>query len=641
MNILHTEEFLKNGPSGRIHFLLDGGRCISRAYEKSDTVGIELLLPRFYGADSVFVEFFDESCSKMEKKIELKWFGTDGSCDVYQIDDIQDGLNVGLYFCKINVSSVFGALFGYKSGEGIFFTHDAYKSADIQFTISDFKYKLDKKLQGGIIYHVFVDRFARGGNVPQRVDAVVSNDWDVGVPEYPEYPGAPLKNNTFFGGTLYGIIDKLDYIASLGTTLLYLSPIFEAYSNHKYDTGDYMKVDDMFGGDAALELLITEASRRGIGIILDGVFNHTGADSIYFNKYGKYNSLGAYQSKDSEYYSWYEFQSHPDRYTSWWGIEILPRINTRKPECADYFIKDGGVISKYAKMGIRGIRLDVADELSDNFISDIKSTLESYSGSSLLYGEVWEDASSKIAYGERKKYYLGRELDGVMNYPLREGLIAFLKGEGMEKLSYALREVMQNAPKRVRDMQMNVIGTHDTVRIITSLGGDSPEGYTNSQLRTKRMTKEQYELGVKRLKLAYTALATLPGIPAIFYGDEVGLEGYSDPFNRMPYPWGKENRELLEHYKTLGNIRRKNSIYRAGEFSLLHLEGEVLVFSRYDKKNSYVTVLNSSNKAVSLKFTSLAKPQITGGVRNVEFEISPLTSEIFKVKFGESLEITI
>lgn len=192
------------------------------------------------------------------------------------------------------------------------------------------------------------------------------------MPEYPAYPGAPLKNNRFYGGTLLGIIDKLEYIRSLGVDTIYLSPIFDAASNHKYDTADYMSVDSMFGGEKAFKALIKKAHEYGIGIILDGVFNHTGSDSIYFNKYGHYKTLGAYQSKKSKYYSWYDFKNYPDEYTAWWGIDILPRIHPDKPDCRKYFVGKDGVIAKYASMGIDGFRLDVADELSDDFIAEIK-----------------------------------------------------------------------------------------------------------------------------------------------------------------------------------------------------------------------------------------------------------------------------
>ena len=210
-------------------------------------------------------------------------------------------------------------------------------------------------------------------------------------------------------------------------------------------------------------------------------------------------------------------------------------------------------------MGIYGFRLDVADELSDDFIAKIKNRLTG-KGESVLYGEVWEDASNKIAYDKRKKYYLGTELDGVMNYPVRVGIIDYLSGKGTDKLRYALTDVTANAPDRVLHTQMNLLGTHDTPRILTLLGGVSAEGKTNAQLSRIRMTAKARSKAIKRLKTAYTILATLPGIPAIFYGDEAGLEGYSDPFNRMPYPWGDESEELIAHYRKLGEIRSKNSV---------------------------------------------------------------------------------
>lgn len=638
MNFLRIGSYSEGSLSGRVKALLGSASAFGNAFEKKDNAGIQLLLPRYAGAFSVFLEFYDESCKTLVKAIPLLWERAEGGCDVYCARSVTECLDVGLYFYKVVADTVYGRLFGYKEKGKIIFSKDAYRSANIQFSVCEFKYPAPEHKYGGIIYHIFVDRFARGADVKLRDDAVMISDWDGGIPEFPEYPGAHLQNNTFFGGTLLGVVDKLDYIFSLGIDTIYLSPIFEAYSNHKYDTGDYMKVDGMFGGDGALELLISEAKRRGIGIILDGVFNHTGADSIYFNRYGRYGSLGAYQSKESPYYSWYHFDSHPGEYTSWWGIEILPRIHPDVPDCGDYFVKDGGVISKYAKMGVDGFRLDVADELSDKFISDIKTALEKERVGSVLYGEVWEDASNKIAYSTRKKYYLGQELDGVMNYPLRKGIISFLLGDGTDELEYALTDVMENAPKRVRDLQMNIIGTHDTERIITVLGGERSNGYTNAELSVKKMTPSEYKKGKARLKMAYTALSTLPGIPAIFYGDEVGLQGYHDPFNRRPFPWGREDKDLLSHYRALGKIRRGHEVYKKGEFSLIRLEDKCLAFSRRDERYEYVTVINNSEEDMHISFEGRAEALI-GSVRKSNFELGPLSSEIYKISIGNKIKI--
>ncbi len=589
---------------GRVIYLHDGEDIGSGAFELKEKAEIRILLPRHVGVVSVFAKIYNEAFSLL-RECECKIIKADNSCDIYSLTF--DNIGVGLYYLRFKMICAAGVLYSVRGRQNSLLLSETERGNCFQLSIADFKFPAPEKHYGGTIYHIFVDRFNRGGEVLVRSDAVMLRGWDGAIPEYPEYPGAHLENNTFFGGTLYGIIEKLDYIKSLGVTLIYLSPIFEAYSNHKYDTGDYMKVDDMFGGDEALKKLIAEANARGIGIILDGVFNHTGSDSIYFNAKGRYNSLGAYQSKNSPYYDWYDFQSHPNKYTSWWGIEILPRINPDIPGCGDFIAGHGGVIEKYAKMGISGFRLDVADELSDDFIARIKSTLAEQVDESLLYGEVWEDASNKIAYEKRKKYYLGSELDGVMNYPLRTGIIEFLRDKSTAALEYALDEVMFNAPKRIRDMQMNLLGTHDTERIITILAGKSSRGKRNHELARMKLNTVERALGVKLVKLAYTILATVPGIPTVFYGDEVGLEGYSDPFNRRPYPWQSADTELRDFYTAIGRIRCGSHVYRDGDFKLHHLSGELLVFEREVGGRSNYTVINNSDRELSVSLSENAE----------------------------------
>lgn len=626
-------------PTGnaKYEYIHDGKPGISTAFETSEQSEIALYIPRSLGASEVCLEIYDESLVHRFCVLGGVWSDISGGADVYAFNIDNKKLGSGLYFLRPILNVFGGQLFGHKYGENIYFDSDPRLDGMMQMTICDFCHKKPGSIQGSVIYHVFVDRFCRGGDVPVSKGArLVKGEWKV-IPEYPEYPGAPLKNNTFYGGTLFGVIDKLDYIASLGVGVIYLSPIFEAASNHKYDTGDYMTVDRMFGGEEALKELISECDKRGIKIVLDGVFNHTGSDSIYFNREGRYDTVGAYQSKDSKYYGWYDFQKHPDKYTSWWGIDILPRINPNKIECGNYFVGDGGVIDKYSKMGIYGFRLDVADELSDDFIAKIKSRL-SEKGESVLYGEVWEDASNKIAYSTRKSYYQGSELDGVMNYPIRTGIIEYLLGNGGEKLYYALTDVTANAPDRILHTQMNLLGTHDTPRILTILGGASAEGKSNCTLSTLRMSEKERTAAITKLKAAYTVLATLPGIPAIFYGDEAGLEGYSDPFNRMPYPWGKESSDLISHYRALGQFRCKNSVYKSGAFRLLHLDGELLAFARDSKRYSYVTVLNNSANDILITATEPAKPML-GGKSARRFKLAPYTAEVFKVIFGSELHV--
>ncbi len=621
----------------RYEYLHSGKKCISTAFELSKKSEINLYIPRSLSAGEVYLEVYDESLGNMLMQFSGEWSGIDCGLDVYRFHIDKKKLGTGLYFLRPRLYAFGECLYGHRYGEDISFDYDCRLDGMMQMTICDFEYPEPKSIQGSVIYHVFVDRFCRGGECPVSDGArVVEGEWEV-IPEYPEYPGAPLKNNTFYGGTLYGIIDKLDYIASLGTGVIYLSPIFEATSNHKYDTADYMTVDRMFGGEAALKKLIEECNKRNIKIVLDGVFNHTGSDSIYFNRYGRYKGKGAYQSTSSKYFSWYDFQQHPNKYTCWWGIDILPRINPDKSECGDYFIGKNGVIDKYSKMGIYGFRLDVADELSDDFISKIKSRL-SKNGESVLYGEVWEDASNKIAYSTRKKYYLGKELDGVMNYPVRVGIIDYLCGGGTDKLRYALTDVTANAPDRVLHNQMNLLGTHDTPRILTILGGRNPEGKSNAELSVLRMSPDAREKAIRRLMCGYTILATLPGIPAIFYGDEAGLEGYSDPFNRMPYPWGRESVRLVEHYRRLGELRKKNSVYKKGAFRLLHLTDDLLIFARDGKDCSYVTVVNNTHKDLAVHFDSSSRALISNK-KGAEHTVSPVGAEVFKVKLGTLLSL--
>ena len=388
--------------NGEIIYLHNNKETPSPAYGLNETAKLKIKLPRSLGTKNIIINIFDESCAARILSIEGEWSDCLSSYDVYLVKIPLNKLNVGLYFFDIEVDAIFGTAYAEKTGSTISFTNQKC-SPVFQLSVSDFKYAAPSNHYGGIIYHIFVDRFNRGKDKKIKDGQIFVEDWNAPIPEYPKYPGAPLKNNYFYGGTLYGIADKLDYIKSLGVTIIYLSPIFESVSNHKYDTADYMTVDSAFGGDAALKYLIDKAKSYGISIILDGVFNHTGSDSVYFNKNGRYKSIGAYQSKDSEYFSWYDFKEFPDKYTAWWDIEILPRINPDVPNCRNYFVGDGGVIEKYAKMGIAGFRLDVVDELSDGFTEAIKQKLNLINPESILYGEVWEDASNKIAYGKRKK----------------------------------------------------------------------------------------------------------------------------------------------------------------------------------------------------------------------------------------------
>ncbi|MBQ4091010.1 MAG: alpha amylase C-terminal domain-containing protein [Clostridia bacterium] len=443
----------------------------------------------------------------------------------------------------------------------------------------------------GVMYQIFVDRFYRGEgeeakNVPMRADAEMNFDWDNGIPQFAAKNGEPLKNNMFFGGTLWGVAEKLDYLASLGVTFIYLCPVFEAYSNHKYDTGDYSRIDDMFGGEQAFDDLVSKARERGIGIILDGVFNHTGDDSVYFNRYRRYGEGGAYNDGNSPYKDWYRFRSYPYDYESWWQIEILPKLNHQNESCRRYFTGEDGIIQKYIKRGIAGWRLDVADELSDEFLDELRVAAKSASGGeAVIIGEVWENAADKVAYGKRRRYFQGRQLDSVMNYPLKNAIVDFCLYGDADCLYNTLTEIYASYPKFVSDKLMNLLGTHDTERILTVLGRDMGDGDApNAVLATKRLSAEQRVRGASMLKLAAVIQFCAYGIPCIYYGDEVGVEGYGDPFCRMPFPWREMESEfradILRFYKKLGQIRHTESALDEGSFWVLDRNENALAFVR-------------------------------------------------------------
>lgn len=490
-------------------------------------------------------------------------------------------------------------------------------------------YRTPEWLQGGIIYHIFVDRFCRGAVTPLKPGAVLNPDWENGIPQFGAYPGADVDNNEFFGGDLYGIAQKLDYIASLGVTCLYLSPIFDATSNHKYDTGDYEHVDSMFGGDEALDALIRKAEEKGIHIILDGVFNHTGADSRYFNRKGSYPALGAWQSKESPYYSWYSFQEYPEKYDCWWGVKILPKVRCDEPTYRQYILGENGIIQKWMSRGIRGWRLDVADELSDGFLDALRERVRCCDPEAVIYGEVWENASNKIAYGKRRRYLQGGQLDSVMNYPLKNAVIAYIRDGDDSSLRECVQTIYRQYPRESANVLMNFLGTHDTARILTELGGEPAGERSNAELSVARMTETQREKAIARLKIAYRLISVMPGLPCIFYGDEAGMEGYGDPFCRRPFPWGREEQELTDSYRQTGWLHRSTPVFRNGEVRLLSLSENAAAVLRYNGTDpSVLLLLNRSEVPVSFRLSKEVQG-VPSGEKTIEPVILPVSAQFF------------
>ncbi len=460
--------------------------------------------------------------------------------------------------------------------------------------------------------------------------AVLDEDWDGGIPQFGEYPGAEVANNVFFGGNLRGITEKLDYIASLGVRTIYLSPVFESASNHKYDTGNYMKIDPMFGTDRDFEVLCREAKARGMGIILDGVFNHTGSDSVYFNREGHYRTVGAYQSKRSRYAPWFSFRSFPDDYECWWGVKTLPRVDSANPGYRRFICET--VVPKWMKAGVSGWRLDVADELNEAFLDDFRKAVKERDPDSAVIGEVWEDASDKISYGRRRRYLTGRELDSVMNYPLRSAVIGYVMNGETGALRHATEGLYRRYPKAVSDNLLNFLGTHDTERILTVLGGEPTGNKTNAELAVLSMTPEEREAGKKKLCLAWGILVGLPGVPCVFYGDEAGLEGYRDPFCRRPFPWKRMDTDLLSWYRTTGAMRRDEAVFRDGLFRILSLTESEFLYLRSPANGQECSVLTAAARKgeIRLYFPSGAF-SLTEGVTLSEAVLSEGTVGFFRL----------
>ena len=526
----------------------------------------ELLIEKRHDYDNVFYD-----------KIKMQWISAEKSFDLYQVElSIKE---YGNYYYS--------------------FIFNDEKSNDYELLIYDAGYSTPDWAKGGIIYHVFVDRFYRTKTIEKK-DTIIRR-WGE-TPHYLPDEKGEILNNDFFGGNLEGIKEKLPYIASLGISIIYLSPIFEAHSNHKYDTGDYHKIDPMFGNENSLKELINEADKNGIYVILDGVFSHTGDDSIYFNKYGRYNSTGAYESKDSPYYNWYTFNKWNDDYVSWWGIKTLPEINERDESYVNFVTGQNGVIDHWQKTGVMGWRLDVADELPDEFIDALRISVKKESKDALIIGEIWEFASNKYSYGKLRKYLLGKQLDSVTNYPLRHGIIEFVKNKDCNLLYETMNRIMETYPPETVDCLMNIIGTHDTERILTVLG-NSIIPYSKEEMSKSKLSEKELKQGIKLLKIAVLLQMTLPGIPCIYYGDEAGLQGWKDPFNRRCYPWGNENKEIFDYYMLITKFRRKNKVLASGKYKCSVHDKEVFVFERFDYNEKLIVAVNLSQKEITLKFS--------------------------------------
>ncbi len=567
-------------------------KSIVSALATDEKCKFRLIIPRDMRCSSATLAIAKEDCDTVY--YGMFWAGMYG--DSHEIWELHfSATTEGLYFYHFELDTPWGRSFVKNVGSGI---GELNIDADeFQQTVYDKNFKTPDFLKGGIIYQIFPDRFYKSKQKKKNVPSTrVMREWGE-EPFWAEEQMNGIWNNDYFGGDLKGIEEKLPYIKDLGVNCIYLNPIFEAHSNHRYDTADYEKIDSLLGDESDLKHLCRVAKEEyGISIILDGVFSHTGCDSKYFNIYNRYDSIGAYNSKESPYYSWYKFIDYPDDYRSWWGIKLLPEIIEEDENYREYICGKNGILRKWLRCGISGWRLDVADELPDVFLDDLRCAVKEENENAIIIGEVWEDATNKFAYNERRRYLLGRQLDSVMNYPFADAILNFVRFENAGYFFDQIMSIIENYPPQVLNVLMNHIGTHDTERAITRLAGPDNDGRDREwQHNHNTLTSYDYLKGISMMKMASLIQFTLPGVPSIYYGDEIGMQGMKDPFNRACMTWDNQNKELLKWYKRLGEIRNGFGVFVDGEFVPVYCDNSSIAYERRDDNEAVLVAINNSD----------------------------------------------
>lgn len=539
--------------------------------------------------DGVYIDSIRIIFVKNEFVYKEQYFDYNGFCDnMHQYTCSLSFPEVGIYKYYFIINSELGLKTGQNYNGKLVLKSlsqsENYRIAQCSFsmwqlTVYDKAFHTPDWAKGGIMYQIFPDRFKKSGNdtLPEtKSKRKLHKSWE-DIPEF-IYDVSSYTANDFYGGNFKGIEEQLPYIKSLGVNIIYLNPIFESSANHRYSTADYKNADPYLGTNADFKHLCKKADDLGIKIILDGVFSHTGDDSIYFNKFGNYPQKGAFQGKDSPYYSWYTFGKTKDEYECWWGFKNLPNVNEQDSSYMDFITNNkDGVLKLWNDLGAYGWRLDVADELPDSFIEALRKSVKAENPEALIIGEVWEDATTKESYGIKRKYLLGNQLDSVMNYPFRTAILNFAMGESGNDFEAAVMAIVENYPEPALQVLMNSISTHDTIRAITAL---NKKNVLPKNQGSYKMTEEEYENAKKKLYFCVFLQFSLPGIPSVYYGDEVGVQGYRDPYNRTAYPYGKEDLEILDFHKKMAAVRKKYKKDFTKGMEMIHADDSTVCFRR-------------------------------------------------------------
>ena len=419
---------------------------------------------------------------------------------------------------------------------------------------------------GQVIYQIFPDRFAKSEHahtrelLAQHVNGLprVSLTWD-------QPPEIPPKGRDFYGGNLRGITEKLDYIRDLGVDCVYLTPIFESPSNHRYDAMDYFSIDPLLGSEDDLKELVDATHQHGMKIILDAVFNHCSNDSKYFNQAGWYGeNEGAYRSRLSPYYRMFSFKHYPHDYQGWVDVKTMPEF-VECPEHEEYFLGSDGVINYWFRAGIDGWRTDVTPWMSDEFWRRVRRAVHAAKPNAMLIAEEWNDASH---------YLVGDSYDATMNYRFSWALRGFFALDVLtvEEFDDRLESVRRDTPPPALLAQVNLVSSHDTARLLTVCGGDR-----------------------RKVWQMIAFLLAYPGSPMIYYGEELGLEGEFAEDGRRPFPWDGGDVATQDFFRLALKVRRDSPALRIGAYTRVYLD---------EKNRSYAFARTSGDESVYAVFNA-------------------------------------
>lgn len=566
------------------------------AFDFRSECSIRLFVDLSIKIHSIFINLHDEKhiCSSYNRNLVLEC--TENNFNIYSIKLSFNDVGFVYYNFTLN----------YELDENVievYAVHNYDNEARIEFN-KDFiackwqisLYNTEKVKTPDILkkintmYCIHPDRFCKVGKVNEEVieGRVYHSSFDEEVVYLPNEKGI-VENNDFFGGNISGIISRLDYLESLGVNAIYHLPILKSLTNHRYDTLDYKEVDPLLGTIEDYKRLCDEAHKRNMIIVFDGVFDHVSSKSKYSNLFWYVNG----------------------KRLNWWNDESLAQLDLKREEVQELICD---VLRYWKNIGVDVLRIDVADEFPNELLERMNEIM------GVVIGEVWEDATtkfdSKYGTGRREFFNNGDKLNSLMNYPFRKAIIEYVRYKNSEFFKEQINHILDHYPKEVNCVLMNFLSTHDRERILTKLVAKEMPDFENVyrvsgskiaevqkrqwEYDNDKLSGEQLKLGIKLEKIAYIIAAFLPGFPCIFYGDEVGLTGYIDPFCRKPYPYGKENLELLEFYKSIGNLLKENSFIKEASFSIKECTDNFLYMEYKSNNENLVVMLNNSPKVIKI-----------------------------------------